>query len=102
MLASGDGAVRAESGVRISGGDIDVTTSYEGVEGVSISVDDDTVHITSADDGINGVSGTADAATVTGGRGPGGESGDSRLLINGGYIVVDAGGTGQTSTARSR
>jgi len=94
-LASGDDALHAAKSVEIDGGDISVSASYEGIESVLITVKDGTIHIVSSDDGVNGISSTAGSTgTATAGQGPGGETGDARLLINGGYVTIDSGGDG--------
>ena len=94
-LASGDDAVHADESVEINGGEVSVQTSYEGIESVKISLNDGIVHVVSSDDGINGVSSTTDSGvTATAGQGPAGESGNSQLVINGGYMAIDAGGDG--------
>lgn len=94
-LASADDAVHADASVEINGGEMVVSTSYEGIESVTITVNGGDVRITSSDDGINGVSSTADSSTtMPAGRGGFDQAGDSRLVINGGYMTVDAGGDG--------
>lgn len=103
--ASGDDAIHAESTVRITGGDIRITKSYEGIEGADITIDDGTIHLVATDDGINAASGSG--VTQTSGKQAGGQpgpgqpgqgtfetSGNNTLHINGGYIVVNAGGDG--------
>lgn len=74
----GDG-VHADDVVHITGGTIAVTTSYEGLEGRDVTIDNGTIHITSTDDGLNAA---------------GGAGTNNYLRINGGYIVVNAGGDG--------
>ncbi len=94
-LASGDDAVHADARVEINGGDLNISTSYEGIESNTITINDGTIHVMSSDDGVNGVSSSATSgATAAMGQGPGGESGDAQLLINGGYTAIDAGGDG--------
>ena len=106
-LASGDDAIHADASVEINGGEIAISTSYEGIESNVITVNDGTIHLASSDDGINGVtsvtgsSATGSATTGTawgqgGGQGGGmfGESGDAQLVLNGGYVFLDARGDG--------
>jgi hypothetical protein len=81
-LASGDDGVHADTSLEINGGDLTVVQSYEGIESTAITINDGTLHLVASDDGIN-------AASGGGVRGPG--SADSSLLINGGYIFVNAG-----------
>src|SRR5699024_8716295 len=67
---------------------------YEGIEGLSITIDAGTYNITSADDGLNAAGG-ADSSGF-GGRMPGqegfGGSCDSFIVINGGEFVIVSSG----------
>jgi hypothetical protein len=96
-LATSDDGVHANVAFTLNGGDLRITKSYEGVESNQITINDGTLRLASSDDGINGTSATAPAAG--GGMpprgGPGGfAGGDSRLIVNGGYVAVDALGDG--------
>lgn len=109
-LASGDDAVHADGTLTVTAGTIDVTASYEGLEAGVIVIDGGEITIVASDDGINVAggndgSGWADGTGDPAGRRPGGDqqgaadqftavSGDHRLEINGGSIVIDAGGDG--------
>ncbi len=92
VLATGDDGIHADSNLVINAGILDITSSYEGLESTEITINDGTIHVDSVDDGINGSSGTASM----GGRPGMGDfgNGDSSLVVNGGYIYVDAGGDG--------
>jgi hypothetical protein len=93
-LATGDDGLHAESTLMIQGGDLTVTQSYEGIESADIVIRGGTIHVVSSDDGLNASSG--DGGGMGGGRAGGGffESGDNSLVIDGGYLVVDAMGDG--------
>jgi hypothetical protein len=97
-LASGDDGIHADATLTINGSNLEITECYEGLESEVITINNGTIHLISGDDGINASSGSGSGAA--GGmqmapRGLGGfESGDNSLYINGGYIVVDAGGDG--------
>lgn len=52
-LAAGDDGIHAETALIIAGGSIDVTKSYEGLEGASIDIMDGTVNVVASDDGMN-------------------------------------------------
>ena len=52
-LAAGDDGIHAETALIIAGGNIDVTKSYEGLEGASIDIMDGTVNVVASDDGMN-------------------------------------------------
>lgn len=89
-LRTGDDAVHADTAVTIQNGDFTIAYCYEGIEGLSITIDDGTFDITSVDDGINAAGG-ADSSGFGGGR-PGQEqfasSSDSYITINGGEFVI--------------
>jgi hypothetical protein len=95
-MASGDDGIHADAALEISGGDVSITKSYEGIESSLITINDGNIHIVASDDGFNAAGG-ADGSSVNGRPGqnnfesPGG---DNYLYINGGYTVVNAAGDG--------
>jgi hypothetical protein len=94
-VASGDDGIHSESTIDITGGDISITKSYEGIESSGITIEDGTIHLVASDDGINAVSNTGSTpAAVVPGQGNFETAGNNTLAINGGYIVVNAGGDG--------
>lgn len=104
-VASGDDGFHADATLEINNGVITITESYEGIESAIITINGGDIHVVSSDDGIN-VAGGNDGTTAANGfgGGPGGRpgrgqdsfaaSGNYFLYINGGTIVVDAGGDG--------
>ena len=113
--AKGDGIkvtndTEANKGVvAIEGGKINISKSYEGIEGFAIYVASGETHIKSDDDGINiaGESGmggrgnkepvnnnTTEAKTETSSEVSTQTTDSRKLTISGGYIVVDAKGDG--------
>ena len=80
-LASSDDAIHADGGVHISGGDVSISQSYEGIEGSSVTVSGGSVYVRSSDDGINS------SGTIT---------------LSGGYLMVYAGGDGIDSNCSTR
>lgn len=89
-LKSGDDGIHSDAAVTIQHGDFTIAYCYEGIEGLSVTIDDGTFDITSVDDGINAGGGT-DSSGFGGAR-PGqeqfGSSSDSFITINGGNFVI--------------
>jgi hypothetical protein len=107
IIATGDDGLHADDALTINGGEMRITQSFEGLESAVITINAGIIHIVSSDDAINvagGVDGSGmNAGMGTGGRqrpggGPGQDfftaTGNYYLYINGGYIVLDAGGDG--------
>ena len=76
-LATGDDGVHADDALIVNGGTITVTESYEGLEGLTVTINDGTIDITARDDGINAAG--------------------EKMELNGGYIHILAGGDGADS-----
>lgn len=92
-ITSGDDGVHADATVGIKGGKINITKSYEGIEASVVTVSDGEIQVTSSDDGLN-AGGGADGSSVNGRSGQNNfsSSGEKKLNINGGYIVVNSTG----------
>ena len=92
-LSVGDDGIHAENYLLIDDANIDITKSYEGLEGVKITINDGDIKIKSTDDGINAGGGTSESNTPR----PGGmmdADEDCVLTINGGNVYIDAYGDG--------
>ena len=76
-LATGDDGVHADDALIVNGGTITVTESYEGLEGLTVTINDGTIDNTASDDGINAAG--------------------EKMELNGGYIHILAGGDGVDS-----
>lgn len=99
-IASGDDAFHADGSLFISGGAIDISKSYEGLEGNYITVSGGDIRLVSSDDGINAAGGndaSGMAGPFGGGMGGFGEATDAYILIAGGNLVMNAGGDGVDS-----
>lgn len=94
-LASSDDAVHADSSLEINGGDTTITRSYEGLDSAAITLNGGNVHLVASDDGINAVTkGSSSEMMGRPGQNNGAATGSNTLNINGGHLVVDAGGDG--------
>lgn len=91
-LSSGDDGIHCDEALTIQGGTFNIPTCYEGVEGLSITVEDGIFDITSYDDGLNAAGG-ADSSGF-GGRGQDrfSAASDSFILLNGGTFTIVSGG----------
>ena len=105
-ISVGDDAIHAEGLLIITGGDIDVSKSYEGVEGYKILVTGGNIDVISSDDGFNAAGGSSSGSGDNkggfgGGPGLGGvdmdADSDAYILITGGTININADGDGLDS-----
>ena len=97
-LASGDDGMHANTNLEIDGGDINISKCYEGIESANISINDGTIHLTSSDDGINVItSGTGNQFGGPPGQNAANMTITNYLNINGGCLVINAGGDGLDS-----
>ena len=94
-LSSGDDAVHCDDALTIQSGTFTIPYCYEGIEGLSITIEGGTFDITSHDDGLNAAGG----ADSSGFGGFGGRpqdtfasSSDSFITINGGTFTIVSGG----------
>lgn len=94
-ISSGDDGIHADSSILIEDGTIAIAKSYEGIESKLITIAGGEIHITASDDGIN-ISGGNDGSSVNGrpGQNSFSSSGDNKLVITGGTVVVNASGDG--------
>lgn len=89
--AAGDDGFHADSNLIINGGSITVSRSYEGLEGQKVTVTGGNIDITASDDGINAAGSSSSSST---GERPGSSDSNALITIGGGYIVVNASGDG--------
>lgn len=83
-LSSNDDGIHADGKVIISGGNISVLRSYEGIEGNTVEFSGGNISVIASDDGVNG---TATSGTA--------------ISISGGTIYIYAGGDGVDSNSQT-
>ncbi len=101
ILASGDDAIHSDKLTAIYGGKIDITKSYEGIEGLAVEIAGGEISLVSSDDGINSAGGN-DQSGMGGFGGFGGgknpfssaANDDCYIKISGGKLNINAAGDG--------
>ena len=90
-LSSGDDAIHSDDAVTIRAGEFSIPYCYEGVEGLSVTVEGEAFDVTAHDDGFNAAGG-ADSSDFGGMDEPFAASEDSFITVNGGTITVGSDG----------
>ena len=123
-IAADDDGIHSDTQLVIAGGSINITKSYEGLEGQEIEILGGEINVVSSDDGLNAASGNSNSGSndfqmptrdgnfgggrqnmdgqegFTGGRGGFGGGGafdvdeDAQIIISGGVLHVNAQGDG--------
>ena len=98
IINAGDDAVHAESNLYLNGGDVNIESSNEGLEGSYIEVNGGNYRVVSKDDGVNG----SGISTKTDEMGRGMMANERShtevvILINDGNLQVSTGGDGLDS-----
>ena len=91
-INAGDDGIHAESSLEINGGIIQISKSYEGLEGSRITLNGGDVSIIASDDGINAAGGN-DSSSPNMGRYQQ-SSNDYAIYINDGRLYVNSTGDG--------
>ncbi|MDR2265968.1 MAG: carbohydrate-binding domain-containing protein [Christensenellaceae bacterium] len=82
-LATGDDGIHADTSLTINSGEIDISTCYEGIEGLTVTINDGTIKIIAKDDGINGAGGSDSSGFFNSPA-----SLKALVIINGGVITI--------------
>ncbi|MBQ8696814.1 MAG: carbohydrate-binding domain-containing protein [Clostridia bacterium] len=96
-IASGDDGVHAEETLEVTACTMTISECYEGLEALHIKVSGGDIDLTATDDGLNAAGGTDASGTGGrdngnfGGRGPGGMGGLGGMSAGNGSIVVSGG-----------
>lgn len=99
-ISSGDDGVHADDSLLIEDGTIQIDKSYEGLEGLNVTIGGGDIRLTASDDGINSAGGSDTGMAGRpglNGFGASGSESDMYLKITGGTLWVDAGGDGLDS-----
>lgn len=104
QVSSGDDGFHADEALIIQDGNIAITESYEGLEGLTITIGGGDIRLCADDDGLNAAGGNDQSGFGGMGGRPGGHGGfggdmfgaasDSYIEISGGNLFVDANGDG--------
>ena len=104
QIATGDDGFHADEALKIGSGTITITESYEGLEGLTITITGGDITLKASDDGLNAAGGNDESGFGGMGGRPGGMGGfgqdqfgassDSFIEISGGKLFVDADGDG--------
>lgn len=94
QIQTGDDAFHADNLLNIAGGSINISTCYEGLEGLMVDISDGTIDIHASDDGINAAGGNDQSGFA--GKLPDtfSETSGAYIAIAGGNITIDCGGDG--------
>ena len=95
-ISAGDDGIHAASNVTISDGKIDITQSYEGIEGLSIDIAGGEISVLASDDGINAADGNDSSSSegFQGGDDQFASTEGAYIQISGGVLHVNASGDG--------
>lgn len=105
-IATGDDAVHADETLAVTDGTIKVSKSYEGIESNSITISGGSIHVIATDDGLNINGGTDEMGMFNANQTQTSDQTeetnteteeDGKLLIEGGYIYINADGDGLDS-----
>jgi len=91
---AGDDAFHAGNVLIINDGTIDITSCYEGIEGIEVIINGGAISVVASDDGINAAGGSDEGEEFFGKGGFGDVNEDAKVVINDGYVYINANGDG--------
>lgn len=104
QIATGDDGFHADDALIMGNGTVSITESYEGLEGLTITLAGGDITLKASDDGLNAAGGNDESGFQGMGGKPGGRGGfeqdrfgsssDSYIVISGGNLHIDADGDG--------
>lgn len=111
-LYSNDDALHADGNLNITGGNISISHSYEGLEGSTVNISGGDIAVISNDDGINAVATSGIVINITGGKlyvyckGDGLDSNsrtsNTGIVFDGGKVVVISASNGNSAIDSER
>lgn len=94
---SGDDGFHSDGDLTISDGSVEITKSYEGIEGLTVTISGGTLSVTASDDGINCAGGSDTGSEDRMGRDMFTAQDGVFLRITGGELKINSGGDGLDS-----
>lgn len=91
-IATGDDAIHADSNLIIDGGEVKITKSYEGIEGLTVTINNGDISIIASDDGINAAGGNDNSSMNRPGANRFEPDTSAYIRIRGGNINIDSTG----------
>ncbi len=91
-IATGDDAIHADSNLIIDGGEVKITKSYEGIEGLTVTINNGDISIVASDDGVNAAGGNDNSSMNRPGANRFEPDTSAYIRIRGGNINIDSTG----------